>query len=214
MLKQRKLLEERDGLISQIQNLQDFQSFLTASSFDTLRSAGSCGLVIIINHTKWRSDILIPLHHSPPLSLQPTISAILSNGGTGWCLLERNNLLESKQYQKALRSVLEALYQLVGPSVIKDLRKSEEIPEQSDPIPSDDGAKLYFSDLYISSYTPTLFALIESHKCVTQALVKPPILLVAQPDESQLQAREKMQVVDASIRDSQLSAPKRQHLLP
>jgi hypothetical protein len=32
------------------------------------------------------------------------------------------------------------------------------------PIPSDDGKELYFSDLYIPSYTPSLSALIESRK--------------------------------------------------
>ena len=54
------------------------------------------------------------------------------------------------------------------------------------PIPSDDGTDLYFSDLYIPSYTPTLAALIESRKrgssSNTSDNSKPSILLVAQPD--------------------------------
>jgi hypothetical protein len=32
------------------------------------------------------------------------------------------------------------------------------------PIPSDDGKELYFSDLYIPSYTPTLSTLIDFRK--------------------------------------------------
>ena len=71
LLKQRRLLKERDKLISQIQALPGFDSFLTSPSFDTLRSAASSGPVIIINHSRWRSDILILLHNASP-SLIPT----------------------------------------------------------------------------------------------------------------------------------------------
>jgi CHAT domain-containing protein len=42
---------------------------------------------------------------------------------------------------------------------------------------------LYFSDLYIPSYTPTLSALTESRKSGSHSLGKPSILLVAHPDE-------------------------------
>jgi len=51
------------------------------------------------------------------------------------------------------------------------------------PIRSDGPHKLYFSDLYIPSYTPTLSALIESRKPGSHSFEKPSILLVAQPDE-------------------------------
>ena len=113
--------------------------------------------------------------------------------------------LESKQYQHALRSVLENLYELVGRPVIEELRKLN-IPEQSrvwwcptsvfcslplhamGPIPSEDGVKRYFLDLYIPSYTPTLSALIESRKSGQKTLESPSLLLVAQPDESLLHA--------------------------
>ncbi|KAI9430363.1 hypothetical protein BJY52DRAFT_1219327 [Lactarius psammicola] len=71
LLKQRGLLKERDNLISQIQALPGFDSFLTSPSFDTLRSAASSGPVIIINHSIWRSDILILLPDTSP-SLIPT----------------------------------------------------------------------------------------------------------------------------------------------
>ncbi|KAI9451633.1 hypothetical protein BJY52DRAFT_1351749 [Lactarius psammicola] len=66
LLKQCKLLKERDNLISQIQALPGFDSFLTSPSFNTLRSAASSGPVIIINHSSWRSDILILLHNTSP----------------------------------------------------------------------------------------------------------------------------------------------------
>jgi hypothetical protein len=66
VLKQRDLLKERAKLISQIQALPGFDSFLTSPPFDTLRSAALSGPVIIINHSEWRSDLLILLHNKPP----------------------------------------------------------------------------------------------------------------------------------------------------
>jgi CHAT domain-containing protein len=56
------------------------------------------------------------------------------------------------------------------------------------PVPSGDGVKRYFLDLYIPSYTPTLSALIESFRFTQRSLEKPSILLVAQPDGSLLHA--------------------------
>jgi len=50
------------------------------------------------------------------------------------------------------------------------------------PIPSRDGVKQFFSDLYIPSYTPSLSALIESRKSDPQTSNPPSLLLVAQPE--------------------------------
>jgi CHAT domain-containing protein len=200
VVKQQRLLEERDELISRIRAIPDFGSFLTPPSFDALRSAALRGPVIMINHCQI-SHILILLHDLPPSLITTTkdfyhraieLSDRLVKTRKGHCL-------ESKQYQRTLRSVLESLYELVGKPVIEKFRKLK-IPEQSrvwwcpvsvfchlplhamGPIPSDDGVKRYFSDLYISSYTPTLSALIESHKPGCQSLGSPSILLVAQPE--------------------------------
>jgi CHAT domain-containing protein len=207
VVKQRKLLDERNSLVMQIQSLPGFESFLMAPSFDALRSAAACGPVIIINHSEWRSDILILLHDSPPSVIMTTddfyhraieLSDRLVN-------TRKQHRLESKQYQHALRYVLQDLYELVGRPVIEELRRLK-IPEQSrvwwcptsvfcslplhamGPIPSSDNVTRYFLDLYIPSYTPSLSALIDSRKSSRQSLEKPSLLLVAQPDESLLQA--------------------------
>jgi CHAT domain-containing protein len=207
LVKQRKLLDEQHGLITQIRSLPGFENFLMAPSFDALCSAAACGPVIIINHSQWRSDILILLHNSPPSLITTTndfyqraieLSDRLVN-------TRKQHRLESKQYQHALRSVLEGLYELVGRPVIDELHKLN-VPEQSrvwwcptsvfcflplhamGPIPSEDGFRRYFLDLYIPSYTPTISALIESRKFSRQSLEKPSLLLVAQPDESLLHA--------------------------
>ena len=205
LLEQRKLLEERDDIISQIRSLPGLQNFLMTPSFDALRSAASYGPVIIINHSKWRSDILILLHDSPP-SLIPTSDGFYYDANR-----LKNDLLDARKkyqldtpdYEQVLATVLEYLYNLVGQPVINRLHELD-IPEQSrvwwcatsvfcslplhamGPIPSSDGMKRYFSDLYIPSYTPTLSALIESRKPGTQQLKQPSLLLVAQYDLSLL----------------------------
>jgi len=65
------------------------------------------------------------------------------------------------------------------------------------PIPSEVGRPRYFLDLYIPSYIPSLSALIESQKPGSQAIGKPSILLVAQPDEKMPQAFKEMKAVRA-----------------
>jgi len=213
LLKQRKLLEGRNRLISHIKTLPGFHNFLSAPSFDNLRSAASCGPVILINHSEYRSDILI-LHHSSP-SLISTSEGFYSraSGLKGRLLNARKkSRLDPEEYESTLASVLTDLYELVGQPVIDRLHELN-IPEQSrvwwcptsvfcslplhamGPIPSDDGVKRYFSDLYIPSYTSTLSALIESRKPGTQLSRRPSLLLVAQPDESLPGVRGEIKVI-------------------
>ena len=205
LLKQRGLLKQRDELILQIQALPGFDNFLTPPSFDTLRSAASSGPVIIINHSEWRSDILILLHDASP-SLISTPEDFYDRAGALKDKLlnsRKKDGLDSNYYDDALASVLAELYKLVGKPVIHRLCQLQ-VPEQSrvwwcptsvfcslplhamGPIPSDDGELRYFSDLYISSYTPTLSALIQSRtrNSGSPSSDRPSILLVAQVEPS------------------------------
>jgi CHAT domain-containing protein len=214
-VKQRKLLDERNSLIVRIQALPGFESFLMAPSFDTLRSAAARGPVIIINHCRWRSDIIILLHDSPP-SLIPVTKDFYSRAEEmrNQLFRTRKHGLDSKEYEEALSSVLKALYDLVGQPVIERLRMLN-VQEQSriwwcptsvfcslplhamGPVRSDGHVKLYFSDLYITSYTPTLSALIEARKPSAQTFTEPSILLVAQPDATMPNVLREMRVVQA-----------------
>jgi hypothetical protein len=181
LLKQRGLLKEREDLISRIRVLPSFNSFLTSPSFDTLRYAASSGPIIITNHSRWRSDILILLHNTSP-SLIPTPEDFYDSAKALKDKLldsRRKHGLDSTDYDDVLASVLEGLYKLIGKPVIDRLRQLQ-VPEQSriwwcstsvfcshprhamGLIPSDDGEPRYFLDLYICSYTPTLSALIQS----------------------------------------------------
>jgi tetratricopeptide (TPR) repeat protein len=201
MIKGRKLLDERTDLITQIRSLPGFRTFLMSPSFDNLRSVAAHGPVIIINHCMWQSGIIILLHDSPP-SYIPTSDDFYgcARALQGQLLASRKKGLDSKEFENALSSVLEGLYNLVGRPVIQRFRELN-IPEQSriwwcptsifcslplhamGPVRSEGPLKLYFSDLYISSYTPTLSALIESRKHGSHSIEKPSILLVAQPDK-------------------------------
>ena len=203
VVRHRELLAKRTELGSQMQELPGLEGFMKTPSFDTLRSAAVRGPVVIVNHSKWRCDILIVLHHThPSLITTPEDSyGRVIELRNRLVRTRNNNPLESRQYQRALRFVLKTLYELVGQPVINELRRLE-IPEQSriwwcptsvfcslplhamGPIPSDDGVPRYFSDLYITSYTPTLSALIGSRKPSKSSFEKPSVLLVANPDDS------------------------------
>ena len=201
LLRQRGLLKERDKLISQIRTLPGFDRFLTFPLFDRLRSAATSGPVIIINDSEC-AQILILLHNaSPSLIATPDDFYDRANTLKDKLLTARINFgLDSSDYDEALASVLRELYELVGKPVIERLHELQ-VQEESriwwcptsvfcslplhamGPIPSDDGEMLYFLDLYICSYTPTLSALIQSRSCNSgsQSCDRPSILLVADP---------------------------------
>ena len=203
LLRQRGLLKERDRLISEIRGLPGFDRFLTFPLFDTLRSAASSCPVIIINHSEWRSDILILLHNtSPSLITTPDDFYDRANDLKDKLLDSRvKDGLDSTKYDQTLASVLTELYELVGKPIIDRLRQLQ-VSDQSrgwwcptsvfcslplhamGPIPSDDGERRYFLDLYICSYTPSLSALIQSRNrdSGSRSSDRPSILLVSQPD--------------------------------
>ncbi|KAI9452977.1 CHAT domain-containing protein [Lactarius psammicola] len=218
LLKQRGLLKERGNLISQIQALPGFDSFLTSPLFNTLRSAATSGPVIIINHSVWHSDILILLPNTSPSRI-PTPCDFYNCARVLKDKLLDSRLksgLDSTDYDRTLAFVLAELYNLVGKPVIDRLRLLN-VPEQSriwwcptsvfcslplhamGPIPSDDGEMRYFLDLYICSYTPTLSALIQSRNrdSGSRSLDRPSLLLVAQPDPSLPTVSGEIQVVQA-----------------
>ena len=220
VVKYRRLLKERDAIISQIQASPGFGEFLKDPLFDSLCLAASRGPVIVVNHSKWRSDIIIILHRSPPsLISTPDDFYDRANGLKDKLLGARNKYgLDSKQYDLALAFVLADLYKLVGMPVIDILRENN-IPEQSriwwcptsvfyslplhamGPILSkdNDGDKRYFMDLYVSSYTQTLSALVQSRNCnpAFQSFDRPSLLLVAQTDPSLPKVGGEIEVIQA-----------------
>jgi hypothetical protein len=206
VLTQRELLEERNSLITHIQSLPGCEHFLKQPSFDFLNSAASHGPVIIINQSQFSfpSHIILLIKDSPPsiISTPSDFNDRANRLENELLCVRKEKGLDSNDYDTTLASVLSDLYELVGILVIERLRKLE-VPDKSrvwwcptgafcslplhamGPIPSDDG-ELYFSDLYIPSYTPSLSALIESRKCGSLSdaseNLRPSILLVGQPE--------------------------------
>ena len=204
---QRRLLKERETLVSRIQSLPGLKDFLKPPSFDVLNSAAAYGPIIIINvaRPEFPSSIIILLKDSHPsvISTPPDLHDRANQLKIELLRVRKEKGLDSQDYDVTLASVLLGLYELVGKPVIERLRELK-VPEKSriwwcptssfcslplhamGPIPSDDGKDLYFSDLYIPSYTPTLAALIESRKRGSSSDAfdksKPSILLVAQLD--------------------------------
>jgi hypothetical protein len=106
--RQQVLLDQREpeGVITQIQGLPGFEIFLKTPLFETLRVVASHGLVIIISHCKWRSDIFVVLYDSPPY-LIPTAGdshhrADILAGRLSYT--RKMRCLESTQYRCALSS--------------------------------------------------------------------------------------------------------------
>ena len=203
LMQQRKLLEMRRSLISLIQTLPGFENFLKPPSFDFLASAAALGPVILINQSRWRSDIVILLKDLPPslISTPPDFHVRANRLNEQLLSVRKAKGLDSNEYDLTLASVLADLYDLVGKPVLERLRKLE-VPKKSriwwcptsafcslplhamGPIPSYDHKKVYFMDLYIPSYTQSLTALIDSRKpgSQPQTFDKPSLLLVAQPE--------------------------------
>ena len=204
---QRRLLEERSSLVTHIQSLPGFEHFLKSPSFDVLNSAASHGPVIIVNQAQsvFPSHILLLVKDSPPSAIPtpPNFHDRANQLKNELLHIRKEKGLDSKDYDLTLASVLSDLYELVGKPVLERLHQLG-VPMKSrvwwcpteafcslplhamGPIPSDDGKDLYFSDMYIPSYTSTLSALIESRKrgSLSEAVdkCKPSIFLVAQPD--------------------------------
>jgi len=210
----RRLERERGEIIDQIRHLPGFEHFLKAVPFQTLQTAAAAGPVIIINHCRFRSDIVIVLNDSAPV-LIPTAENFYTRAvALKQSLLETRTKysLDSVRYQDALRDVLQELHELVGRLVIEELHKLG-IPEQSrvwwcptsvfcslplhaaGPVEPQDGANRYFSDIYISSYTPTLSDLIEARKGIEDTLKRPSLLIVGQPDETLPGVRAEIKVI-------------------
>ena len=202
---QRRLLEERNTLISEIQSSPGLDNFMRPPTYDVLNSAAAHGPVIIINQSRFRSYIVLLLKDNPPsVIFTPSNFHDRANQLKNELMRVRKEKgLDSNEYDLTLASVLADLYELVGKPVIDALRQLG-IPEKSrvwwcptdafcslplhsmGPIPSDDRDKVYFMDLYIPSYTPTLSALIESRKpgspLAPKTVNKPSLLLVARPE--------------------------------
>ena len=157
--------------------------------------------VMIVNHCRWRSDIIILLHDSPPSFIPTANDFYHQENRSGGQLLdarkERHRFSRirgrfpfctqgappdrrSANDSKAQRVAHVPGQSLVWQCTVSNIRLLFSSASRVGPVLSDTGPPQYFLDFYIPSYTPTLSALIESNKSSSQTLGRPSLFLVLQ----------------------------------
>ncbi|KAF9063105.1 hypothetical protein BDP27DRAFT_1451436 [Rhodocollybia butyracea] len=159
----RRLLQSQSDIVGRIHKIPGFETFLDRKSFGELKSAGKHGPVILVNCKD--------LYEQVETLVQQLTEA-------------RSDIKAApKRYNHVLQDTLKDLWELVVFPVVTKLRELH-IPEKSRifwcptsilstlPIhaagPVLPGTKKFLPDLYISSYTPTLTALIDAFSTKNQ----------------------------------------------
>ncbi|KZP07244.1 hypothetical protein FIBSPDRAFT_914536 [Athelia psychrophila] len=192
--RQRELNLEREDIIQQIRRLPGFDHFLKAVPFNELRNAAAEGPVIIVNVAELRSDVIILHQRNPPIvfPMQP------QNGESVYLtfLDLSKRLFEGRGqdgFSELLKTtILKQLDELLVTPVLEKL-ESLGLPKKSRvwwcptsalcALPIHAAGKLPIK--YVSSYTPTLSALISARKVDDQ---QPPAILNASESNPSLLA--------------------------
>ncbi|EJC99388.1 uncharacterized protein FOMMEDRAFT_161001 [Fomitiporia mediterranea MF3/22] len=181
-----QLSTKQEGVINEIRKIPGFTSFLAATSFHVLQCAASEGPVIVVNHSKHRSDVLIILSREDRPVVCIPLDREFYEEGIELCAKLVGTRSQygpnSAEYDGMLRCTLKTLWDRVVSKVVDKLDElgiSEgsriwwcptswlsALPfHAAGPFKDTDGTMKYLLDKYISSYTPTLEALINSRSC-------------------------------------------------
>ncbi|EJD00404.1 uncharacterized protein FOMMEDRAFT_159082 [Fomitiporia mediterranea MF3/22] len=132
-----QLLDHQEEAISEIRRIPGFESFLAATPFKVLQRPATEGPVIVVNHCKHRSDALIILDRED-LPVDRVVSKVVDK-------LNELGIAEGSRIWWCTTSLLSALpFHAAGP------------------FEDTNGTMAYLLDKYVSSYTPTLGALINA----------------------------------------------------
>lgn len=187
---------EWKNTVNAIRKLPGLHSFLLPPSFEDLRQASEKGPVVIININKRRSDAIVIVSSGEPivvplLKVNPEVANALANH-----LGER----PAECHQSDVIFVLREAWRIIVEPVVRVLRESGiALPQGSRiwwcPIGASSRLPLHAAGpyirgernlphIFISSYTPTLGALIRARQARSAPLEKPTktILVVGQPD--------------------------------
>ncbi|KAL0955309.1 hypothetical protein HGRIS_004195 [Hohenbuehelia grisea] len=216
---------EFDQLVASIRNTPGREDFLKPLSFDKLSQAATDGPVILVNCSEARSDVIIVFANRVPsiinldASFRETALHIHKRylNARGEAMKER----VSDVFSTTLGEISKALWDMVVADVVAELKKCG-VPEGSriwwcptsfltalpfhaagrgrKPKNANGGErpKGFLVDYYISSYTPTLKALIDARQSLPATSPQPPkILIVAQTNDAKLiSAREELSVLE------------------
>lgn len=174
--------------------MDGFTNFLQPVPFNTLQTAADEGPVIIININTHHSDAIILLHDNPPV-LVPLPEAFLEV-----LACHSSDLAPAAGHNcsKKVIGILCSLWDIVVRPIVDQLTALG-VPERSHiwwcPISCLCALPLHAAgpyksrqknlpDIYLSSYTPTLSALITARSGVVHKVTIPELLVVGQPNET------------------------------
>jgi CHAT domain-containing protein/tetratricopeptide (TPR) repeat protein len=177
----RQLTTQWDDVVSRIRKLSDFARFLLPPLFSDLQKAAEAGPVVIVNASRYSCDALIILSGQDPVHVPLDIAQIevFELSSKFQSLSEQ---FGSSDQQHKLVGILRKLWEYIVHPIVKALEESEVRP----------GSRIWWcptaeftllplhaagpyekhrdnlSDIYISSYTPTLATLIRARQRVSQ----------------------------------------------
>ena len=195
MRRNRILSEDWEKVVQRVRTIEGFNNFLQTVPFATLQAAAVEGPIILINISNYRSDAIILHINSPPLlvplpEVQPSYLTDLA---------EQLTLAQGKaDHSKDIPPILRALWKNIV-SLIVDHLAEMGVVEKSRvwwcPTSELSGLPLHAAgpyrpaqknlpDIYTSSYTTTLSALIRARSNTSRQYVVPKLLVVGQPGET------------------------------
>ncbi|KAG9026286.1 hypothetical protein FRB95_009022 [Tulasnella sp. JGI-2019a] len=196
--RRQKMAADWDHTVKEIRQLKEFENFLGVTPFAILQKAAVDGPVILVNISHYGSSAVIITAVGDPLSVplpEATLSGIEALAET-LIKITVGDLTTSKRNQN-LTEILRELWEVIVAPVTLQLKSTLHLPVASRiwwmptsvawwlPLhaagPYKRG-KRNFSDLFISSYTPTLSSLIRSRTGYhpTVSVSGPRMLIVAQ----------------------------------
>ena len=187
----RQLSKELEDVVARIRRQEGFQSFLERASFESLQHAAVGGPVILVNVSRQRCDSLIVLHDAPPrlIPLPDTSLEELTTLSTRFYRMLRatSGVGEEKMREREVVVILRTLWDAIVRPIVDELAsliprgariwwcptsKLTTLPLHAAG-PYRKGA-LNLSNIYVSSYTPTLAALIRARRQPSSSPTPPP----------------------------------------
>jgi CHAT domain-containing protein len=211
-----QLTKQQDDVILHIRMLPDFSRFLAPLLFSDLQGAAEDGPVIIVNASRYTCDVMIILSVADPVHIPLHIvqADVLELSKLFQSLTEDVGSSDNQLYE--IVGVLRRLWQCVVDPIVETLKHLVQPGSRIWWCPTAEFSHLplhaagpyarrsyNFSDLYISSYTPTLAALIRARQRIAQdASTSPHFVAIGQgnPDKGKVLRRVAAEVDEVARR--------------
>jgi CHAT domain-containing protein len=212
-----QLTKQWDDVISDIRILPDFSRFLLPPLFSDLQQAAEDGPVIIVNSSRYSCNAMIILSAKDPVHIPLDISQadVLGLSKEFQSLIGNAGSSDNQLYENQVVSVLRTLWERVVDPIVENLRDFAEPRSRIWWCPTAEFALLplhaagpyakkshNFSDLYISSYTPTLAALVRARQQIAKDASTLRFVAIGQgnPDEGKVLPHVAAEVDDVARR--------------